>query len=118
MHEMALVGNVVDIVVEHATVAQAKEVISVKLRIGELRDIVDDMMEKCFRYVAHGTVAENSILIIEKVPIVLCCNECNTTLHMKLHTAQSTQTICSKCGKSNFKILQGKELYVEDIEII
>lgn len=118
MHEMALVGNIVDIVVEHAQVAQAKEVISVKLRVGELRDIVDDIMEKCFRYVARGSVAENARLAIEKVPLVICCNECNTTIHMQLHTAQTSQTICTKCGKSNFKIIQGKEFYIEDIEII
>lgn len=117
MHEMALVGNIVDIVVKHAQVAEAKEVISVKLRIGELRDIVDDMMEKCFRYVARGTVAENSQLNIEKVPLVICCNECNTTLHLQLHTAQTAKTVCLKCGKSDFKIIQGNELYVEDIEI-
>lgn len=107
-----------DIVVKHAQIAQAKEVISVKLRVGKLRDIVEDMMEKCFRYVARGTVAENSRLEIEKVPLIICCNECKTTLLLELHTGQTAKTVCSKCGKSDFKIVQGNELYVEDIEII
>jgi hydrogenase nickel incorporation protein HypA/HybF len=118
MHEMALTGSIVDIVVKHATVAEAKKVISVKLRIGELRDIVDELMEKCFRYVARGTVAESSRLEIEKVPLIICCKECGTKLNLKLHTEQTSKTLCPECGKCDFRILQGNELYVEDIEII
>lgn len=118
MHEMALVGSIVDIVLSNAKAADAKQVISVRLRVGELRDVVDDLMEKCFRYVARGTVAEGARLEMERVPLTICCNGCGTTLHLKLHTEQTAKTVCPGCGKSDFKILQGNELYVEDIEIV
>ena len=118
MHEMALTENIVDIVLRNATIAEAKEVTRVHLQIGELRDIVENLMKDCFRYVARGTIAEKAELEIERIPLIIQCNECGSKKHLKLHTGDGRTTTCDICGMSNFHIIQGNEFIVDDMEII
>lgn len=47
MHEMAILSNVMDVVLDYAKKNQATKVVSVSLVVGELRDTVDDLMESC-----------------------------------------------------------------------
>lgn len=118
MHEMVLTENVVDIVLKNAEMAEAEKVVRVHLRIGELRDIVDSLMVKCFQYLARGTVAEYAKLEIEKIPLMIQCRTCGETMHMKLHTGDTGSPVCSACGNSTFHIIQGNEFLVDDIEIL
>ena len=116
MHEMQLVENVVDIVLEQAKLADAKKVLYVKLKIGELRDIVDELMEKCFQFLARGTMAEESVLEIEKVPFVVKCSKCGKEKHAMIHDYATMS--CDDCGCKSLELVSGREFLIEDMEII
>lgn len=45
MHEMSILSNVMDVVLKYAQENNAREVVSVTLVVGELRDVVDKLME-------------------------------------------------------------------------
>lgn len=114
MHEMALTENVVEIVLTHAKMANAEKVIQVKLKIGELRDVVDSLIEKCFRYMARGTVAAEAILEITKVPFVVKCGDCGSEYPESIGDC----TQCRSCGSRNLELVSGKEFLVEEIKIV
>lgn len=115
MHEMMLVENVVGIVLKQAALAEAAEVVSVRLRIGELRDIVDELMEKCFRFVARGTIAENAGLHIEKVPFVVKCSSCGHEQRENIRNIAALH--CEQCSGTEMRLVSGREFFIEDIEI-
>ena len=116
MHEMALTRNVVDMVVEAAEAAGAAEVRAVHLTIGYMRDIVEDIFERCFAYLARDTVAEKAELVITRVPFTVRCNKCDYVYHIDVYD-ENTWT-CSGCGEKDYKLNSGMEFFVNNIEII
>ena len=116
MHEMALTRNVVDVVVEAAKEAGAAEVRAVHLTIGYMRDIVEDIFERCFAYMARGTVAEKAELVITRVPFTVRCNKCDFVYHIDVYDENTW--VCSSCGEKDYKLNSGMEFFINNIEII
>ena len=116
MHEMALTRNVVDVVVEAAEAAGAVEVRAVHLTIGYMRDIVEDIFERCFTYMARGTVAEKAELVITRVPFTVRCNKCYHVYYIDVNKEETW--VCPSCGERDYKLNSGMEFYINDIEIV
>ncbi|MGI6591318.1 MAG: hydrogenase maturation nickel metallochaperone HypA [Eggerthellaceae bacterium] len=116
MHEMAITGAVVDSVVKYAEKNDAQKVVRVYLRIGELRDIVDDLMQGCFRYLARGTVADQAELAIEKVPLRAQCKNCHLVFPADIYRPDTLQ--CPDCAGTQLSIYSGKEFLIQGIEIV
>lgn len=116
MHEMAIVGNVVDTVIDYATAHDAHSVREITLIIGELHDIVDELMESCFRHIAKGSIAENTSLTLVKVPMRARCNGCLLVYPADLRQKESLA--CPDCGCKDFSIHNGNEFTIRDIKIV
>ncbi|HZK24112.1 MAG TPA: hydrogenase maturation nickel metallochaperone HypA [Oscillospiraceae bacterium] len=116
MHEMALTGDVVDIVVNKAEAVGATEVRAVYLTIGYVRDIVEDIFERCFAYLARNTVAENAELVITRVPFTVRCNNCEHVYHLDVH--DELTWICPVCNAKDYKLHTGMEFFVNNIEVV
>ncbi|NTU90223.1 MAG: hydrogenase maturation nickel metallochaperone HypA [Actinobacteria bacterium] len=112
---MALTRNVVDIVVSEAEAAGATEVRTVYLTIGYVRDIVEDLFERSFTYMARGTVAEHAELVITRVPLTVRCNKCDYIYHIDVH--DSSTWGCLACGAKDYELNTGMEFFINDIEI-
>ena len=116
MHEMALVHNIVDIVVEQAACNEILEVHAVHLTIGNGRDIVKDYFSKLFKFLARDTVAEKAELIIEWVPITVKCETCGSLFPIK--SRMKDIPTCPSCGsQNNFSLNSGIEFSVDYIEV-
>lgn len=116
MHEMAITESVVEIVLNHAELAGAKKVVHVRLKIGEIRDVIHDMMEKCFRYIARGTIAEEAELEIMKVPLVVRCAGCGQEDREDI--SNYAEMKCNHCGSTDLELVSGNEFFIEDIKIV
>lgn len=116
MHEMSIVSSVVDVVVDYASKNDAKQVRRVTLVVGELHDVVDSLMESCFRSLAKGTVAQEASLALVKVPMRAQCNECLLVYPANLKRAETL--VCPDCGSKDFRIHNGNEFIIRDIEIV
>lgn len=115
MHEMALTRDVVDIVLEEAKRANAAEVRTVYLTIGYVRDIVEDLFERCFAYMARGTVAEHAELVIARVPLTVRCKECGRVYHIDVHDSETWT--CAGCGARSYQLETGMEFFVNGIDV-
>ena len=122
MHELAVTQHVFNIVLRHAESNGAKKVIGVNLRIGELRDIVDDWMQKFFDHLSRGTIVEGAKLNIERLPIVFRC-ECGESFPVNfkefLGGGKGEEGItCPHCGGAKAALFSGKEFEIQGIEVI
>ena len=115
MHEMALTRNVVDIVVAEAQKSHATEVRAVHLTIGYARDIVEDIFEKMFAWMARGTVAEHAELVITRVPLTVRCNRCGMVYH--IDTFDEGTWPCPSCKVRDYHLNSGMEFFISDIEV-
>lgn len=116
MHELSYTRSILDAVVSSAEVAGARRVVSVRLTIGAMRDIVNEMFRNCFEYLARGTVAAGAQIDIDRVPLTLCCRRCGTVFEAD---ALSSETIaCPRCEKRDYAICSGMEFRIDRIEIL
>lgn len=116
MHEMALVRNVVDIVLEQAEKVNATEVKSVYLTIGYGRDIVEEYFDGLFSFLARGTVAEHAELVLQRVPYTVRCNQCHRVFHINVF--DESTWVCPFCkAERDYKLNSGMEFAITRIEV-
>lgn len=115
MHEMALCTEVVSTVLDTASQADAVSVDRVDMVIGEMRDIITDMFDSFFHYLAKGTIAENAIVSYTSVPLVVRCHACKKAF--RLDITQRGETNCPQCNAHDYTMISGMEFLIESIDV-
>jgi hydrogenase nickel incorporation protein HypA/HybF len=100
------------IVLSEAEKANARKVLKVSLKIGELAGVVPDSLSFCFELLAKSTIAENATLTIEKVPVSGYCTHCD-----KVFSIENNHYRCQYCGNSRIELVSGQELKIDHLEI-
>ena len=116
MHEMSLVGDVIRVAERYAKENDAKRVVSVNLVIGEMRDVVDRLLDSCFAYLSRGTIVEGATLNVRKVPLRPRCVDCNTVF--RAEPRKPEQLVCPRCHGRNLSMYEGGEFFIANIEIV
>ena len=116
MHEMSLVHDVLDTVINQAEMAQANKVLSVHMTVGDVHDIVDDLFVKCFAYLGRGTIAADAQMKIARIPLTVRCTDCNHVQEVNIW-AKRGPVECPACGSGRYSINSGEEFLVDDIEV-
>ena len=115
MHEMSLVRPLIQIIKEEAEAAGVKKITAVHLVIGEGRDIVIHLLESMFQFMARGTVAENAKVVVQHIPYMVKCNQCQTEFHLEV--MQPEKWACPHCGAyKDYKQVSGNEFYISKLE--
>ncbi|GAV21864.1 hydrogenase maturation nickel metallochaperone HypA [Carboxydothermus pertinax] len=112
MHEMAIVDSLFQIIDAKVKEHQIKKILKVKLKVGEMTVVEPMTLTACFKVYAQNTVAEGAELVIERVPLMGKCRECN-----KVFRVYNYNFKCPQCGTGFVDIVAGKELYVENLEV-
>ena len=112
MHEMSIITGVLDAVCASADQAGATAVLSITLRIGDMTEVVDEALEFAFEVLTEGTLCEGAQLVVNKVHPRSLCFECGTEFdHDRFHRS------CPTCGSYETRLIAGKELEIESIEV-
>ena len=115
MHEMGLVRNVVDMVLEECASRDVEAVTSVHLTIGEFGDVVESYVPELFRYLARGTVAADAEVVIERSPARVRCNRCGEIFRVDVHAGGWP---CPRCGaQGDYRLFSGTEFRIDRIVI-
>ncbi len=113
MHEMGIALQIAEI----ATASIPKDVGDVRvekinLKIGKLAAVVPDSLRFCFDVAIKDTPLAGAELVIEELPVVARCKECDTQW-----TISQPAFTCENCNSGSLEILSGRELDIESIEI-
>lgn len=112
MHELSLAQNIIEIVRQHIPNDLEYGIKAVKVKVGDCSGVVPESLEFCFKTLTLGTMLEKSQLIIEHIPFVIQCHNCQSSSSNEVGLA-----ICTYCGSTNTVIVSGTELQVVEIEI-
>jgi hydrogenase nickel incorporation protein HypA/HybF len=77
VHELSIASAVVDHVLEFLDAQNAKQLLTVRLAIGELSYVEADQLRFCYAAITQETAMENSTLEIESVAAVVACPRCS-----------------------------------------
>lgn len=117
MHELPVIERISGIVLKHAEQNGVKRVVSVRLLVGELTDLLDEWMQKYFEYCTKDTVAEGARLDIERVPAVTRCSNCGREFQVEKNDLDGLT--CPGCGETkNFTLISGTDYFIKEMEAI
>ncbi len=112
MHELAITQSILDIAQKAADEHGAKQVKSVRIMLGQYSGVVPQCIQYYFDVISKDTIAEGAFLDIQRLPVIIRCNSCEQESQIdKLHVA------CPLCGSTDLKLLQGREFYIESLEV-
>jgi len=88
-------------------------VCAVHLRLGPLSGVVKEALLFSYELACEGTSLEGSSLVIEDVPLLIQCPQCQAE-----RAPVSLQRLeCAECGTPAAEVLHGKELEVSALEL-
>ena len=112
MHELGIMTSVMDAVNQSAEQAGALKVLKVTLSIGEMTEAIEDSLRFAFEVLTENTLAEGAELVINMVKPKSECLVCgNVYEHDRFHMS------CPACGGFATKLLAGRELQIDSIEV-
>ncbi|MBW1869368.1 MAG: hydrogenase maturation nickel metallochaperone HypA, partial [Deltaproteobacteria bacterium] len=96
MHELQVTERILDIVLRHAQTNGANRIISIQLKIGELSDLENEWVQKYFDHLSKDTIAKNAKLKIERIPVVMKCDDCEHSFEINIKEIKDIQ--CPECA--------------------
>jgi hydrogenase nickel incorporation protein HypA/HybF len=109
VHELSICKSILDIVDRHAA---GREVQTVHLRVGALRQIVPDTLVHCWSLVNEQTALAGSELRVERVPAAIRCRSC-----AHVQTLDEPILVCDGCGGTEVEIVAGEEFLITALEL-
>jgi hydrogenase nickel incorporation protein HypA/HybF len=111
MHELSITQNILEMAIAEAEKHNARQISKIKLKLGQLTQVVPDCVQFYLDLLGKETIAEGVKLEVDIVPLVIECKGCGTTRQLK-----SYDFVCQDCGQPT-DVVSGRELYIDSIEI-
>jgi hydrogenase nickel incorporation protein HypA/HybF len=111
-HELGVTQQILDIAIDKGTEAGTKAVRRINLVIGDMSSFISESVQFYFDYLAKDSIAEGAQLAFRHIPIKVRCRNCNNQFHP---TQESWN--CPVCNKNDVEVIEGKEFFVESIEV-
>ncbi len=112
MHELGILQEMLDIVLEQARQNSATRVHGVRLKVGDLSGVVPEALQFAFDVVTRGTLAEGATLELIPVPVTCYCGRCE-----RIFSPDGPVHRCPECGSLEAHTVAGEELLLESIEM-
>jgi hydrogenase nickel incorporation protein HypA/HybF len=112
MHELAVMGYLLESVEERARLAGASKVLTINLVVGERSGFVDDSLLFYFDLLTPDTVAEGARLHVRRTPMRFHCAACDHD-----YAPVGVDFDCPTCGVVGQVRDDGTQMLIESIEI-
>lgn len=113
MHELSVALSLIEGIDDSSRREGFDRVLAVRVRIGALSGIAPDALRFSWKLATAGTLAADSTLEIENVPLVVFCEQCETERRPRAGTG----LICPECGNACPNIVSGRELQLVAVEV-
>ncbi|MFZ5752663.1 MAG: hydrogenase maturation nickel metallochaperone HypA [Bacillota bacterium] len=111
MHELALAQQLLQVVEQTARANRLKNVVEIKIVVGEMMAVVPEALEFSFQVISQNTVAQGAKLVIEEQQALNACPQCQETYPWLEYGYR-----CPSCSHLGGKIIQGRDFYIDYIE--
>ncbi|MFV0461883.1 MAG: hydrogenase maturation nickel metallochaperone HypA [Nostocoides sp.] len=110
MHELSLCQQIYKVV---AQAAQGREVQTVHLQVGRLRQVVPETLTYCWTLVVQDGPLADSRLQIESIPITLACRAC----HELTEVEHDLVLVCARCASGDIEVRTGEEFLITSMDV-
>lgn len=111
MHEVSLCRSLAAAVLR---AAKHRQVETIYLDVGQLRQVVPEAMIHAWGFVVRGTVLDGAALRLNSIPAVLACTDCGASAQL----GPELGFACHTCGSSNTHLVSGEEFTLTAIDVV
>ena len=104
--------SALDLALEQARKAGARQVFVIRLRIGALSGVVPEALQFALAALAPGTPAQGAELAIEQVPARFWCASCAREFQ-----ADELLAECPDCHQPSAELRAGREMEIAALEV-
>ncbi|AGA68260.1 Zn finger protein HypA/HybF (possibly regulating hydrogenase expression) [Desulfitobacterium dichloroeliminans LMG P-21439] len=115
MHELPIMEDVLNIVVDFGLRNNANKIVKINLRASALSGIIPKWATIFFKMISRDTIAQDAILEFAISPIRVNCRDCFQESDIQTNPPVF---VCSACGSDEVSILSGRDLRIESIGIL
>ena len=112
MHEIGVVRSMLKTVSEYARQNNVGKVAEIVCQVGELSLVIPEYVEDIYPKVIKGTEFEDTKLILEIIPGLAECDECDEIFNVVEH-----EGYCPNCGSFEKSVLTGRNFAVKEIHV-
>ena len=114
MHELSIAQNIAKIVhLEYKKGNYKIEITKINFSAGKMNAIIPESLQMNFNVVKDSyDEMKTAELIINEKEVIIKCNKCNIEVEI-----DEPIFTCKNCGSSDIRVVQGKDMYVENFEI-
>ncbi len=114
VHEVSVALGIIDELMRIARRNNARSVLSVRLKIGQLSGIEIGSLRFAFDAVKlEHPMLSSAELLIREIPLRYRCAECGRCFDAGGRIAVS----CKACGSRDLKVVSGEEQHIENVEL-
>jgi hydrogenase nickel incorporation protein HypA/HybF len=110
VHELSICGAIAGIVRERAGDRQVE---TVHLQVGQLRQIVPDTLIYCWSLVTADTALGGSRIAVESIAAKIVCRSCTATMEI----GDLPIFVCQKCQGADVEVIAGEEFLITSLDL-
>lgn len=112
MHEIGIVRSMCKTVLDYAKENRVQKISEIVCQIGELSLVIPEYVEDVYPAVVMETELKDTKLVIEIVPGLAECNDCDEIFNVVEHKGY-----CPNCGSFDKDVLSGKDFNIKEIHV-
>lgn len=79
--------------------------VTIILRVGVLRDLQKEWLQRYFRYISKGTIASEAEILVIEVPLTCKCLDCGEAFTVDISQLRDETILCSSCHARQYDIV-------------
>ena len=108
MHELGVIGKIIETCEVIARQNGAKKIGYIKLEIGDASGVVSKYVKQLWTMGTKGTVLDGAELVIEDIRAIVKCNDCGEEFPlMESADLNHDKPCCPKCRSRKFTLTNG-----------
>jgi hydrogenase nickel incorporation protein HypA/HybF len=112
VHEQSIVESLLALAIASAEKAKASKILRVYVVVGELSGVVEESVNFYFNILSKDTIAAQASLFFMRIPARVRCRNCDTVF-----SPERLDFHCPNCKEQQIKIIAGRELYIDSLEV-
>lgn len=112
MHELSITQSILELAEKVGKEHGVQRVKTIHIRVGAYSGLLPQCIQAYFDVVSQGTLAEGARLDIQTLPVVVHCNSCGQDMEIDRRNIR-----CPLCASTRLKMIQGREFYLEKLEV-
>lgn len=133
MHEWALADGIVRTAIEFANMHGKKKILAIRVVLGELQDVNEEILKFAIDEIKKGTIAEDADVEFVLEEAEFRCRNCGHEWKLKDVKKNFSERIkedihfipevvhaflaCPECGSRDFEVVKGRGVYLSAIKV-